>query len=210
MKISIIGASAGVGLETLKRALQRNHNVTTLSRSDIASPTEKNWTQIKGSALNKDELKKAIKDTDAIIVALGTGRSTKTTTLFSDFARVLLSLHKEMKIQVPVIILTGFGAGESIKYSGLAGRLFMKLILRHVYSDKALMEESITASDLKWVIVRPGILTDGPLTEEYRVENRLFKGMNVSAISRADVADYMVKQAENPTDLLKYTAMNIK
>jgi putative NADH-flavin reductase len=210
MKISIIGASAGVGLETLKRGLQRNHNVTTLSRSEIAYPTDKNWTQIKGNALNKDELKKAIEDTDAIIVALGTGKNTKPTTLFSDFARVLLVLHKEMKIEVPVIILTGFGAGESIKYAGLAGRLFMKLILRHVYSDKTLMEESITTSDLNWVIVRPGILTDGPLTEKYKVENRLFKGMNVSAISRADVADYMVKQAENPTDLLKYTAMNIK
>jgi len=210
MNISIIGASAGVGLETLKRALQRNHKVITLSRSDIAYPSDEKWIHIKGSALNKDDLKKAIDDADAVIVTLGTGKNTKRTTLFTDFARVLLELQNEMKMQMPFIILTGFGAGESIKYSGLPARLFMKLILRHVYSDKTLMEETIAASSLKWVIARPGMLTNGPLTERYKVENHLYKGMNVSAISRADVADYMVKQAENTTDLLKYTAMNIK
>jgi putative NADH-flavin reductase len=32
MNITVIGASAGIGLETVKRALERNHNVTTLSR----------------------------------------------------------------------------------------------------------------------------------------------------------------------------------
>jgi len=210
MKISIIGASAGVGLESLKRALQRNHKVTTLSRTDIAYPSDEKWTQIKGSALNKDDLRKAIDGAEAVIVTLGTGKSTKPTTLFTGFSGVLLELQKDTELQMPFIILTGFGAGESIKYSGLTARLFMKLVLRHVYSDKTLMEEAITASGLKWVIVRPGMLTSGPLTEKYKVENRLYKGMNISSISRADVADYMVKQAENTTDLLKYTAMNVK
>jgi putative NADH-flavin reductase len=210
MKISVIGASAGVGLETLKRALERNHTVTTLSRSEIVFPENKNWIHFKGSALNKDDLKKAIDGADAIIVALGTGKSTKPTTLFSEFARLILELNNEKHLTIPVIILTGFGAGESIKYSGLIAGLFMKLILKHVYKDKAVMEEIITASDLKWIIARPGILTNGPLTEKYKVADSLYKGMNVSAISRADVADYMVKQAENPADLLKYTAMDIK
>lgn len=61
---------------------------------------------------------------------------------------------------------------------------------------------------MRWVIVRPGRLTDGPLTEEYRVENRLFKGVNIGSISRADVADYLVRQAENPIDLFRYPALS--
>lgn len=199
-----------MGLETLKRALQRNHKVTTLSRSDIAYPSDDRWIHIKGSALNKEDLRKAIDGAEAVIVTLGTGRSTSPTTLFTGFSGVLLELHQETKLQMPFIILTGFGAGESIKYSGLPARLFMKLVLRHVYRDKTLMEEAIATSGLRWVIVRPGMLTNGPLTENYRVENHLYKGMNVTAISRADVADYMVKQAENTTELLKYTAMNVK
>ncbi len=47
MDITIIGASAGVGIETVKRALQRNHKVTTLSRSEIQLPSNHNLTMIK-------------------------------------------------------------------------------------------------------------------------------------------------------------------
>jgi short-subunit dehydrogenase len=35
MNITIIGASAGIGLETVKRGLNRNHSITTLSRTEI-------------------------------------------------------------------------------------------------------------------------------------------------------------------------------
>jgi short-subunit dehydrogenase len=35
MNITIIGASAGIGLETVKRGINRNHLITTLSRTEI-------------------------------------------------------------------------------------------------------------------------------------------------------------------------------
>jgi hypothetical protein len=35
MNITIIGASAGIGLETVKRGLSRNHSITTLSQSNV-------------------------------------------------------------------------------------------------------------------------------------------------------------------------------
>ena len=90
MHITIIGASSGVGLETVKRALERNHKVSTLSRSPINLPSQANLTTITGSATNKEDLKKSIENADAVIVALGTGTSTKPTTLYSDFAKRLV------------------------------------------------------------------------------------------------------------------------
>jgi len=39
------------------------------------------------------------------------------------------------------------------------------------------------------------------------VLDRLEKGMRVGAISRADVAHFMVVQAENPSQLGKYPAL---
>ena len=68
MNITIIAASAGIGLETVKRALQRNHKVTTLSRSEIHLPQNANLTPIIGSAINKTDLTNSIQDSDAIIV----------------------------------------------------------------------------------------------------------------------------------------------
>ena len=72
------------------------------------------------------------------------------------------------------------------------------------------MEEMIAASDMQWEIVRPGMLTDNPLSEKYRVEINYYKGMNIGSISRNDVADYLVKEAEKPTALFEYAALSGK
>lgn len=77
MKIIIIGASAGVGLETVKRGLELGHSITTLSRSGIDLPENQNLTVLRGSALNEGDLKKSLENTDAVIVTLGTGTSTQ-------------------------------------------------------------------------------------------------------------------------------------
>ena len=210
MNITIIGASAGVGLETVKRALNRDHKVTTLSRSEINFPSHTNLTTLKGSATNKSDLKKSIENADAVIVALGTGKSMKPTTLYSDFAKLLVEVQQKTNAQVPFIILTGFGAGESSAYNSFLMKLFFKFLLKDVYADKTKMEEIITNSKMKWEIVRPGLLKDEPLTEKYRVETQLYKGINIGSINRADVADFLVKQAENPTELHQYASLSNK
>lgn len=200
MNITIIGASAGVGLETVKRALERHHNVTTLSRSVIDILDEKNLHSILGNALSKEALKKSIENADAVIVALGTGKSMKPTTLYSEFASILTEVAAELKKDIPYIILTGFGAGKSGSYQpNLFMKIFFRLLLKDVYADKTKMEELISRSNLKWVIVRPGLLKDNALTEKYKIETKLYKGIKIGSINRADVADFLVKQAENPT-----------
>lgn len=210
MNITIIGASAGVGLETVKRALTRQHIVTTLSRSEILLPANSNLIKQKGSATNKADFKKSIENADAVIVTLGTGKSMKPTTLYSDFAKLLVEVHNETNAQIPFIVLTGFGAGESGQYNGFLMKMFFKYFLKDVYADKTKMEEIIVASKLNWTIVRPGLLKDKPLTEKYRVETRLFEDINIGSINRADVADFMVKQAENQTELYQYVSLSNK
>jgi len=210
MNITIIGASAGIGLETVKRALERNHKVTTLSRSEIPLPQNENLKSILGSATNKAELTNSIQNADAIIVTLGTGKNMKATTLFSDFAKLIVEVQKETNTDRPNIFVTGFGAGESQNYVGFAVKLFLKYFLKDVYVDKAKMEDIVSKSKLNWMVVRPGRLLDKPLTEKYRIETKLFKGIKIGGINRSDVADYMVKQAENPTALKQYPAISEK
>jgi hypothetical protein len=134
----------------------------------------------------------------------------KTTTLFSDFAKVLVELHNEQKITIPVIFVTGFGAGESKNYVSWLVKLFLNSLLKDVYADKTNMEEIITRTDMLWTVVRPGRLLDKALTEKYRVENTLYKGINIGGINRADVADFLVKQAEQQTELKKYVGLSEK
>ncbi len=208
MTITVIGASAGIGLETVKRALQRGHNVTTLSRGAVLLPGTTALRSIKGSALNRDDLRLALSNTDAVIVALGTGKSMKATTLYSDFAALLTEVQGEMKLDIPFVIVTGFGAGESGAYNSFLMKLFFRLFLKDVYADKTKMEEIISQSKMRWVIVRPGLLKDQPLSDYYKVETRLYNGMNTGAVSRANVADFIVKQAETQTCLYQYCSIS--
>jgi putative NADH-flavin reductase len=210
MKIAVIGASAGIGLETVKRALERQHEVTALSRSIMEISENPLLRSITGDALHKNDLARAMHGADAVIVTLGTRKNMKQTTLFSDFAKLLIEIQKESKSKAIHLIVTGFGTGESAKYVGWFIKLFLKYILKDVYADKAKMEQLISESDLHWLIVRPGRLLDEPKTENYRIETSLYKGINIGAINRSDVADYLVKQAEQPSDLLKFSAISQK
>ncbi len=210
MNITIIGASAGIGLEAVKRGLNRNHTITTLSRSEINIEENTSLKVIRADATNKADLIKAIQNADALIITLGTGKNMKATTLFSDFAKLIVEIHRENKIKVPFIFVTGFGAGESKNYVPWLVKMFLKYLLKDVYADKTKMEEIITNSDMNWTVVRPGRLLDKGLTEKYRIENTLFKGINIGGINRADVADFLIKQAEKQTELKKYVGISEK
>jgi putative NADH-flavin reductase len=210
MNITIIGASAGIGLETVKRGLSRNHSITTLSRSEIQIEEKKSIKMILGDATNKADVVNSIQNADAIIVTLGTGKNMKATTLFSDFARLITEINRENKINIPFLFVTGFGAGESKNYVSWLVKMFLNYLLKDVYADKTKMEEIITNSDLNWTVIRPGRLLDKELTEKYRIENKLFKGINIGGINRADVADFLIKQAEKQTELRKYIAISEK
>ena len=65
------------------------------------------------------------------------------------------------------------------------------LVLGRIYVDKNRQEE-VMQSNLDWTIVRPTELTDKPERGNYRVLTDL-KGEKAQTISRADVADFLVK-----------------
>jgi hypothetical protein len=67
------------------------------------------------------------------------------------------------------------------------------LLLKRVYDDKDVQEQIVKSSGLDWTIVRPGLLKDSPATGRYRVLTAS-KDWRAGAISRADVADFLVRQ----------------
>ncbi len=206
MKIAIMGASAGIGLQTTRLALERGHDVTTLSRRVVPHPDHAKLNRVQGSATNPSDVRAAVEGTDAILVTLGV-KSPFATTLFSDSARILLQVLKEKGSSPTLIVLTGFGAGDSWSYNSFPMKLLFTLLLKAVYADKGEQERLIAGGYSRWEIVRPGRLTNGALTGHYRVLDELMEGMKVGGISRADVAHFMVAQAENPTYLGKYPAL---
>lgn len=72
--------------------------------------------------------------------------------------------------------------------------LMFGVLLREAYEDHVIQEDQVVKSDLDWTIVRPAAFTDGDLTGTYR---HGFPGSDRTTalkISRADVADFMLRQ----------------
>ena len=206
MKITIIGASAGTGLITVQQALAKGYQVTVLSPRTETIPDHPLLTKITGSATSVSDMKRAMTGADAVLVTIGT-KSKKPNTLFSDTANALVKSGAELGLQAPVLTITGFGSGESSSYLSFFMRTVINLFLKNQYINKTLMEEIIAKSPLKWEIIRPGMLGNGPLTKKYKVLPNLYKGIKVGKIARADVADFLLTEAINPKMLYQYPAL---
>lgn len=206
MKISIIGASAGLGLATLKRALELGHDVTTLSRRQI-DIENKQLTKIQGDALNETDLKLAIRDSDTILVTLGTNGNIKATTLFSEFAKLIVKINEIEKINAPIIIVTGFETDPCIPYIQWYLKLPFKILLGKVYKDKTKMEYIVSNSNLNWEFVRPAMMNNRPVSQKYRIETILYPEIKIRTISRNDVADYLVKEAVRKENMRTFVAI---
>ena len=206
MKIAVLGASAGIGLQCVQLALQKGHEVVTLSRRVVPIPDQAKLIRVQGSATNASAVRTAVEGAEAVLVTLGV-KSPLPTTMFSDSSRILLQVLKELGSSPTLIVLTGFGAGNSWSYNSFPMRILFTLVLKQVYVDKGLQEKLIADGYPRWEIVRPGRLTNGSMTGRYCVLDELVDGMKVGAISRADVAHFMVAQAEQPTYLSRYPAL---
>jgi putative NADH-flavin reductase len=196
-KVLIIGASRGIGLEAVKQALAAGHSVRAMARSARRIPvTHDRLEKVAGDALDREAVRDALQDQDAVIQALGVSPSPpmllEPVRLFSDATRILIDAMHQMGVK-RLICLTGFGAGDSRYYGNFLYRTAFTLFLGRVYDDKTVQERLVRESDLDWVIARPTILTNGPKTGTYKVLTDP-KDWRCGFISRADVADFLVKQ----------------
>ncbi len=80
--------------------------------------------------------------------------------------------------------------------------IFFQLLLGRAYDDKNVQETIVRRSGLDWIIARPVILTSGPKSGRYNVLCDP-KDWRSGTISRADVADFLVKQVQDRTCLGK-------
>lgn len=72
-------------------------------------------------------------------------------------------------------------------------------LLRHAIADHAANERTIRASRLAWAIVHAPKLRRGGRTWSYRSGTQVAIQSVVPSISRADVADFMLRQLEEDT-----------
>ena len=126
----------------------------------------------------------------------------KKTTL-SDGTRNIVRATQKLGVK-RFICESSLGIGESKGQLGfLYNYILIPLFLRSIFVDKEVQERIIKDSMLDWVIVRPGALTNGPRRGICRAGMNIGHWFFTAKISRADVADFMLKQLTDNTYLRK-------
>jgi putative NADH-flavin reductase len=196
MNILIVGATRGIGRQLLEQALTSGHTVTALVRNPqkLAARHER-LRMIKGDILDSESVALAMAGQEAVCCTIGVKVPWIRVTVFSEGTKNLLQTMKRAGVK-RLICVTGIGAGDSKGHGGfLYDSIVLPTVLRTIYADKDRQESLIKASDVDWTIVRPGFLTNGPLTEHYRILTNM-TGVTAGRISRADVAHFMLKELE--------------
>jgi putative NADH-flavin reductase len=214
MRLVIFGPTGGTGRRLVERAIAEGHEVTALVRNPSRMKARHRRLKIVvGDAFHAAKVREAVAGNEAVISVLGSRQPSNP-----------LYPHRPGDPHGPAsagsamedhglrrfVCQTAWGVGESKQDPGFAGAFFMKLLvpplLRDEYAEKEAQEKLLRESDLEWVIVRPMLLTNGPWTNDYRVGLDLKPGRR-PYISRADVADFLMKQLADDTFIHKTPAI---
>jgi putative NADH-flavin reductase len=195
MKIVIFGANGKTGTLLVNQALESGHQVTAYVRRENSLAIEHPNLKIVTGSLNEPEkLNAAITGADACLSALGGSSLTKhATEIMAGIDRIVTIMEREKVNRF--IYLSSIGVGESRYYMGQPIRFFIAdVMLRVPFADHNVNEQRLMKSKLQWTSVRPGGLTDGPITGNLKhgSEKTILKGS--PKISRANVAAFMLEQ----------------
>ena len=195
MRMTIFGATGTIGVQLTEQALASGHEVVAFTRDrtklGIHSP---NLRLVEGDVLRpNDAMHEAIRGSSAVMVVLGNGirgglRHQGTTNIIDVMKREGVNR---------LICQSTLGAGQSFEQCNWLWKLIFRFPLRHVLADHNKQEGAVRGSGLDWTIVRPAAFTDGSRTGEYLALPEQSSRRLKLKISRADVADFMLRLLAN-------------
>lgn len=203
MKLTVFGATGGIGQEIVTQAVKAGHEVTAVVRDPARlSVPLKDVTVYTAPRIDEPEsLREAVAGRDAVLSGLGS-RGRKADGIAERLTRGVLSAM-EAEGTRRLLVVSAAPVGPPPENPGALDRMMLSLIgavLKEVYADLTAMEAALAASATDWTSVRPPKLTNGPLTGRYRtvVGGSPRAGRS---ISRADVAHAMLALIDDPASV---------
>jgi putative NADH-flavin reductase len=214
MKLTIFAATGGIGRQILEQAADAGHDVTAVVRNPQKLPGELpgqvSVVTADLAAPDQATLESAVGGADAVLSGLGS-RSNAEAGIATRGTQAITTAMKATGVRRIVVVSAApigtvpsparpnpprHDPGDGFLMRHLGAPLTKAAFRKH-YADLAQMEDILRGSDLDWTAVRPPRLTDKPLTGTYRTA----RGQNLRRglfISRADVADYMLRALDQP------------
>ncbi len=199
MKVAVLGASGGTGMEVVQQSLAAGHEVTAIVRKPEAFKLHApNLQAVAGDALDLHSFTSSLEGQDAVISAVGVSslvESLKPMTFYHDTAANIIEAMSTHHVQ-RFLCITSVGVHNNPK-APLYYKALVHPLLSHKYEDMRQMETIVRESGLEWTIVRPASLSHGKWTGQYTLaaDSDLER---TGSISRADVADFLLKALIDP------------
>lgn len=207
MKLVVLGATGGTGLEIVGQALDRGHFVTAFVRSpERLKPFWNHITVKQGDLLNIADLESVIAGHDAVLSAFGPRlpASKADAHLLQHFAAALTTAVAHAGVRRAVLESVAFLFKNAIVPPAY---LLGRLLFPGIVADASAMEQVFSESGLDWTMVRPPELTDKPYTGKYRVREGHLPRFGFR-IARADVADLMTRLVEDRSSIGKIIGLS--
>ncbi|XP_038642162.1 flavin reductase (NADPH) [Scyliorhinus canicula] len=183
VKVAIFGSTGMTGLATLPQAIAAGYEVTVLVRDPARLPAEcKGVKVIVGDVLNKEDVQKAVKGQDGVIVILGTRNELSPTSMMSEGTQNIVEAMKAHHVRKVVACMSTFLLWDEAK---IPPRLL------DLTKDHQRMYEVLKKSELDYVAVFPPHIADEhPLTGNYAVAVNERGGR---VISKHDLGHFFLK-----------------
>jgi len=202
MKLLIFGATGGIGRQLLEQALEQGHTVTAFARNPAKLDIKHDkLTAVQGDVMDFASVERAMQGQEAVLAALGSP-PWKNTSVRSEGTRHIVRAMEQVGLR-RLVSLSTLGAGDSWQILPLKYKILFSTILRKALTAHEDQEDCIKQSQLDWTIVRPGEFIDGDRTGQYQHGFPATDKTITAKISRADVADFMLKQLADETYVRK-------
>ncbi|MEU7579689.1 NAD(P)H-binding protein [Streptomyces sp. NPDC041068] len=199
MKLTVFGATGGVGQEIVRQALTAGHQVTAVVRDPARfTVTGKGLEVFPADVRDPEALRAAVAGRDAVLSGLG-ARTRADTGVVTELTRSVVRAMDAEGVRRLVVVSAG-PVGPQPADSPLfdrALRVVIGMIFKGVYADLTVMEADLAGSATDWTSVRPPRLLDKPLTGTYRKVVGGFPRAG-RTIARADVAHAMLGVINDP------------
>jgi uncharacterized protein YbjT (DUF2867 family) len=200
MKLTVFGATGGIGGQVVRQALDAGASVTAVVRDPARLGVRHPRLEVVTVAAldDSERLLPAVAGRDAVISGVGPRRR-RDAGIAAPATRAILRAVESAGVR-RFVAVSAVPVGPVPPGDSLGNRVMLPLIgrlLHAVYADLAEMEDDIRRSDTDWTVVRPPRLLNQPLTGAYRTA----VGANVvrgRSIGRADVAHAMLAMLDDP------------
>lgn len=194
IKVAVIGGTGKAGKYLIAQLIKQGYSCKLLLRNPETFSIQNPLLEImQGDVQNQDDIRALLEGCDAVISALGMGKTPKQTSIFSQSTTNIIQAMTEQNVQ-RYLVLTGLNVDTKFDKKSLKSKFATDWMYTNyplTTADKQREYELLKASNLDWTLVRLPIIEQTEERNEVVVSLEDCLGDKISA---TDLADFLINQ----------------